>query len=219
MAVAQYHFNRPEQPVRWDIPQVQGAPLKVAFLNILTTYVWHKPGYDREKFVHYDWDKRHPAIVELIGQERPAVLGLCELDLTQAKTLQGEMREGGALAGYQLLGYSAETGKTIEESKCFQDHDWKRYGEFVAFLVDTNRIEVKETQCHRLPGDQGQRWNRILVSARLVDKVSQRAFAFLVSHFDHEKREARDKSARFELGLIEAFEEDGMPRITVGDRH
>ena len=203
----------------WDIPQVQDASLKVAFLNILTTYVWHKPDYNKEKFAHYNWEKRHPAIIELIGRERPAVLGLCELDLTHAKTLQGEMQEGKALAGYQLLGYSAETEETIEATKRFEDHDWKQYGEFVAFLVDTNRVEVTETRCHRLPSDPGQRWNRILVEARLVDKASQRTFAFLVSHFDHEKREARDRSARFELGLIEAFEKEGTPWIAVGDRN
>lgn len=215
------HLNRHPEPIRWDRPRIQDAKfLTIAFLNILTTYVWHKPNYNREKFAHYDWEKRRPAVIQLIAEERPSVLGLCELDLTQEKDLKKEMGEGGKLQGYQLVGFSSETARTIEETeKTHQDREWLLYGEFVALLVDTKRVEVKSAECHKLPKEPHQRYNRVLVQAHLVDKIAQTQFDVLVSHFDYETPESRKKSAEIELALINQLEEKGTPWVAIGDRN
>lgn len=216
------YLNRPVPfEIRVDCPHVEDPHLiKIAFWNVLTTYVWNKPNFPREKYPQYDWALRCRPMIDLISQDHPTVLGLCELDLTQVKSLEEEMVKGGKLEGYKLVGFSSEMGTTIEKTKkrC-KDTQWKKYGEFVALLIDTKRIHIEDLQCISLPKIEPQKWRRILVQAKLYDTATKVHFAVLASHFDHQSEPSRQQSAHLELGLIEKLEKEHIPWFSISDRN
>lgn len=218
-----YRLHRHSAEFQWHPPQVQESFLKVGFLNILSTYGWHTRGQEyRESVPQFNWASRCPAIMELIAQERPAVLGLCELDLIQTQDLEKEIKEG-RLKEYQLIGFSTQTAESLEEAKRKYPADaWKTYGTFVAALVNRTLIEVKmPPECEQLPTHPGQTWQTVLMKVHLVDKIANQAFVFLVSHFDYHAgcTNIREQSCDQELRTLRALEQQGIPYLSVGDRN
>jgi endonuclease/exonuclease/phosphatase family metal-dependent hydrolase len=145
------------------------------------------------------WSRRRPALTALLEQERPSVLGLQE---AQPAHLRAALE---ALDGYAVLG----TGRS------------RRGGdEANPILVDTDRLEVERwrqlalsTTPHR-PGSRswGAMFPRILVEARLRDRITGVRWQVVNTHLDHVSPLARRRSA----ALIRALLDDG-PAVVTGD--
>src|SRR5207244_1790400 len=133
--------------------------IKIAFYNILTTFVTDQSS-KKLCFPQYQWENRRekPAL-QLIYEDSPHVLGLCELDLRQVLSIQKELKTGGKLERYKLVGFASETGQSIEATaQAFQIDEQRKYGEIVGLLFDTKRIILKNILCHILPYERGQKW-------------------------------------------------------------
>jgi hypothetical protein len=202
-----------------NYPSFPNESIKIAFYNILTTHVTDKEP-KKSTFSKYRWENRKSAVIELIYRDHPHVLGLCELDIRQAKTLEDECRKGGKLEQYHLYGYASETKQTIQDTKNqFHDDEQVKYGEFVAFLIDTTRIQLEKDFCHSLPSCKNQKWKRILVQAHLHDTATKTHFVCLFSHFDHFFLEARQQSAAQEIQIIQQLESKKTPWFSLSDRN
>lgn len=202
--------------ISWTPPPIEDRKvIKISFLNVLTSSLSDKKE-NILAFPKYQWKNRQKALIQLIQLDRPAVLGLCELDINQAKTLEMELEE------YILVGFASETGESIETTKMrFAHEEHRKYGEFVALLVDKSRIRIDELKCHILPSAKKQKWQRIIVEASLYDDWTDTSFVCLASHFDHIKKSVhvRKQSAEQELAILKRLEEEKIPWFSVGDRN
>jgi hypothetical protein len=223
LAIASGFLNKPlPDNVQKETSNPHSFPvesIKIGFYNVLTTHVTDKEPR-KSSFPQYRWEKRKKAFIQLIRQDHPDILGLCELDLRQVKTIESECLTGGMLENYRLYGFSAQTNQTIDEiKKQFDDDDHIQYGEFIALLVNADRIEVENLICHPLPGGKRQKWKRILVEVSLNDKMTKTEFVCLFSHFDDKNLKSRQLSALEEITYIQQFEEQNIPWFSLGDRN
>jgi endonuclease/exonuclease/phosphatase family metal-dependent hydrolase len=222
MSYSPCSLNRPlSNSYRFEpFPQPPKESLKIAFLNTLTTYVSDGKRNIRKNYPQYNWASRCAPMIELIQKDRPAVLGLCELDLRQIKSFQAEMKEGGKLQRYKLVGYAAQTSETIEEGLLkYNDDEQLKYGEFVAFLLDEDQVNIEGLSLHVLPSEKDQKWTRIILQARLFSTAMKIHFVSLASHFDHLSLNARRRSAQIELDIIRDLEDRKIPWFSMGDRN
>ena len=212
---SQYILNR---PLSWNTgkrpsTQINQGEVKIAFWNIQTQWVTDKPE-NVTKYPQYAWKKRLKPISELIINDKPDVLGLCEYNLIQAKDLKETFEKD----GYSLFGFSSETLQPVEEvtEEIARGHN-VLYGEFVGFLYKRDRVERLSTNCYAL--ERGDRHGRVLVVATFLDLLTQKCFVVLSSHFDHLSELSRHKSAQTELKIIQQLEEQKIPWFSLGDRN
>lgn len=189
--------------------------IKIAFYNILAQHVSDK----NQKDSKYFWKNRKGSLIKLIRRDHPHVLGLCELELNQAKDLEKQLAPKKLLEGYSLIGFAAKTDEMLETMMQRPVDDYREYQEFVGFLYDTNRVQMNRIQRIQLPKSGGQKHDRILVEAHFYDKVANTHFVCLASHFDHLEAESRQLSAKVEIDRIEELQKVGLPCFSLGDRN
>jgi hypothetical protein len=205
-----YLLNR---PFSWNTAPVpvkdeERGEIKIAFWNIQIQWM------DTAQYPQYHWSKRKKPVIQLIQNDRPDILGLCEFNSVQA----ADLKEAFQKEGYCLVGFSSETLKSIEEiDEILNLGDKPRYGEFVGFLFNEKRCQL--LQLERFPLEKGIKHNRILVIGYFWDRIACFPFAVLCSHFDHRSQISRHKSAELELAFIEDFERRGIPWFSLSDRN
>lgn len=213
-SLSSYRLNRFDTWNQRPIPieKTDELEIKIAFWNVLTEFVTDTSEY-LERFPQYSWKKRIKFIKELILEDSPTVLGLCELTFTQALDLKESFKK----TGYKLVGFSCETKQSIEELEKGLFLDNRVYGEFVCLLFNTQRVQLKGL-CYRALG-AGEEDQRLCVEGLFRDLLFKRTFAVLASHFDHLSLLSRQNSGEIELKRLEDLEKQAIPWFSIGDRN
>lgn len=186
--------TRPAAGAPQEVPP-RDPPQALRVLSFNIRYGTADDGPDR-------WMLRRGLVVETILATRAHLVGLQEaLAFQQDQILEG-------LEGYRAFGQGRKGG---------------RLGEHVSVLVDTERLEVLGhgdfwlSDTPEEPGSRG--WDaalpRMVTWLVLRDRVLDRRFAVLNTHFDHVGKRARLESAR----RVTAFARElaPLPILVLGD--
>ncbi|WP_018157174.1 endonuclease/exonuclease/phosphatase family protein [Demetria terragena] len=193
-AVATSGANHPQQPPA--LIGAQPAPrIHVMSFNIrLDTYA---PAHDPDS-----WPRRRPALTALITQEQPDLLGVQEATFLQLPTIRA------ALPHHEMVGYGRSGGSTDEHNAIF--FDTRRFE-----LIGWEQFWLSDTPDVVGSANWGNVVTRTVVWARLRDRTSHREFVYVNTHFDHESRKSRARSARVVADLRGQF--GSMPMVVTGD--
>ncbi len=142
------------------------------------------------------WPDREPLLRGLLRREQPSLLGVQEPLAHQMEAIADALGER-----YRVVGEGREGGSRGEHSSIF---------------YDTERLELLEHGQSWLSDEPdvvgsvgwGATLPRIVVWARLRDRVTGRSLLHVNSHFDHASEEARDRSAQTVVELIAAHRGD-----------
>jgi endonuclease/exonuclease/phosphatase family metal-dependent hydrolase len=149
------------------------------------------------------WNDRRPAAKAMLEQYRPDVIGMQEAVYRQVKDFAED------LPGYDWIGLGREGGSRGEFMAVFYRVERLRPLEFDHFwLSDTPDVIGSTTW--------GNSNRRMVTWVRFQDLQNDRSFYFLNTHFDHEIREAREKSAQLVVRRTVGLAAD-IPRVLVGD--
>ncbi|HBF18704.1 MAG TPA: endonuclease/exonuclease/phosphatase [Cryomorphaceae bacterium] len=139
--------------------------------------------YATERDGENSWEKRKEAMVQLLEDYHPMIIGTQEGLHHQLEYLTKE------LGPYKYIGVARDDGK--------------QKGEFSAILYDTTRLEVSRENTFWLmePGDKDSigwdaAYKRICTYGLFRDKLSGSSFWVFNAHFDHVGLEARKQSAQ-----------------------
>ena len=149
------------------------------------------------------WQRRRPVAHRMLSAQHPDVIGMQEALFRQVKDFDQDLpahswiglgREGGSRSEFMAVFFRRDRLDPLEF-----DHYW---------LSDTPEVVGSATWGHS---------NRRMVTwVRFYDRVSKQQFYFVNTHFDHEVRSAREKSARLVLQRIEKWNPK-VPVLLVGD--
>jgi endonuclease/exonuclease/phosphatase family metal-dependent hydrolase len=150
------------------------------------------------------WDYRKNSMVKLLRKYHPSIIGIQEGLSNQVKFLQD------SLAGYKYIGVGRDDG--IDK------------GEFSAVFYNANEIEFISGSTFWLseqPDRVSTGWdaalNRICTYGLFRYKSSGKRFWVFNTHFDHQGKIARQKSAELILTKIEELNGENLPVILLGD--
>lgn len=149
------------------------------------------------------WPDRKGALIEVIRNYMPDVLGTQECTFGQAKDIQD------GLAEYRWIGLGRDGGSRGEFMAVFYQHEKLEPLEFDHYwLSDTPDVIGSSTW--------GNTNRRMVTWVRFRDRKAGNQFYFINTHFDHQIQPAREKSAQLILQRIKALDKD-VPIILVGD--
>lgn len=150
-----------------------------------------------------DWRHRRDFMISLLRYHQPQILCTQESLIHQVRDLQA------GLPGYTWCGVGRDDGQEA--------------GEFSAIFYDTARFDLLATGTFWLsptPDRPSRGWdaalNRICTWARLQDRMTDKKFCVLSTHFDHVGKTAREESARLILARVKEIAGKG-PVILAGD--
>lgn len=173
----------------------EGNPFKVMTFNIR---------YDNPRDSINSWSNRASLVYNFIVNEKPDILGMQEVMLSQFELLDS------ALTDYSSVGVGRDDGaKTGEMNPLFFRKE--RFD-----MVRTITFWLSETP--EVPGTKewGASLPRIVTWAELVDKISKEHFFWFNTHFAHDSDSARIMSSKLLLAEVERISE-GFPFIITGD--
>ncbi|MFC0675156.1 endonuclease/exonuclease/phosphatase family protein [Brachybacterium hainanense] len=150
------------------------------------------------------WGDRAPVLADLLSRADPDVLGTQEVLAQQIPVLDAALG-----ATHARLGIGREGGGRGEHNLLYLRRD--RFE-----ILDWDQIWISEQP--RLEGSTG--WDahcpRVLVWARVRDRVAEAELILAVTHIDHAGQAAREEGSRLiARTLLEAA--DGAPIVLVGD--
>ena len=129
------------------------------------------------------WPNRREAVVRMIDEEHPAVIGLQEALIDQLLYLDSN------LPGYKRIGVGRDDGKEA--------------GEFMAIYYDTTRLILDGSQTLWLsetPEVPSKGWDaacyRTATVADFFDRQSHRNFYYINTHLDHMGKTARAEGVK-----------------------
>ncbi len=150
------------------------------------------------------WRYRAGAVLEMIEDQAPDVIGMQEALLDQLQLL-GEFGKG-----YAWVGVGRDDGR--------------KAGEIMAIFYNKKRIAVQKWGTFWLsetPDKPSLGWDaacrRTATWAILKDKKSGRKFLMVNTHLDHIGQQAREKGAALILEKIAALNKQGIPVVLTGD--
>ena len=149
------------------------------------------------------WQLRRPLAQRMLAEQNPDVIGMQEALYRQVRDFDQD------LPGHAWIGLGREGGSRSEFMAVFYrrkrlepvafDHYW---------LSDTPDVIGSATWGHS---------NRRMVTwVRFLDRISEQQFYLVNTHFDHEVRTAREKSARLVMKRISKWNH-AVPVLLVGD--
>ena len=148
------------------------------------------------------WPNRKAAVVRMINEEKPAVIGLQEALIDQLRYLDS------CLPAYRRVGVGRDDGKEA--------------GEFMAIYYDTARLVaqiVGTSWLSETPMEPSKGWDaacyRTVTSVFFTDKISGQSFYYYNTHLDHMGPVARAESAKYLAKLTD--ESEDIPVILGGD--
>ncbi len=148
------------------------------------------------------WDRRAPALRELLQAERPTLLGVQEALPDQARFVGDSLGDG-----YRQVGHGrAADGR----------------GEGCPIYYDAERLQLRDWEQLALsnrptrPGSTswGNILPRILVSATFEDRATSRRFMVLNTHLDHLSARSRLRSAQ---AIRDVVSTAVLPAVVMGD--
>ena len=149
------------------------------------------------------WQLRRPIARQMLAEQRPDVIGMQEAFYRQVKDFEQD------LPAHGWIGLGREGGSRSEFMAVFFRRDRLEPLEFNHYwLSDTPHVVGSATWGHS---------NRRMVTwVRFRDRASKQQFYFVNTHFDHEVRIAREKSARLVLQRMAKWNTE-VPVLLVGD--
>lgn len=148
------------------------------------------------------WDRRSPGLRELLGSERPTLLGVQEALPDQARFV------GEALGdGYRWIGKGRSTKGSGEGCPIYYDAERLQ-------LVDWEQVALSNQPTRPGSTSWGNFLPRILVSATFEDRATSQRFLALNTHLDHLSARSRLRSARAILSVISTA---ALPTVVTGD--
>jgi endonuclease/exonuclease/phosphatase family metal-dependent hydrolase len=178
------------------------GPVDAPAVHVMTLNVrrrlpraWPSPRADR-------WSNRRPLLARLLGDERPAILGLQEVLPDQSAEIRDLLGSGYVSAG--------------------SGRDARAAGERCEVHVDSARFRIVSSTTRWLsdtPERAGSRSfgnliPRIVVETELEDVVAGSRLQVLVTHLDHLSSRSRLRSAHLLAGMVRAVE---GPAVVLGD--
>ncbi|WP_222937109.1 endonuclease/exonuclease/phosphatase family protein [Cytophaga sp. FL35] len=160
--------------------------------------------YDNKEDQVNNWNFRKEAMVDLIHNQRPDVIGMQEVLHRQLEFLDK------GLDNYAYVGVGRDDGK--------------EKGEYSPIFYNSSEYEVLESNTFwlsRSPEKVSVGWDasmeRICTYARFREKKSQKEFWMFNTHFDHRGDKARKKSVRLILKKIDEINSENLPVVLTGD--
>jgi endonuclease/exonuclease/phosphatase family metal-dependent hydrolase len=153
------------------------------------------------------WQQRVPAIIRMIHQENPDVIGIQEAMHGQAADLWA------SLPDYEFFGKAREDGRRDGEySGIFYRRD-----RFVPAPDEGGTFWLSDTP--EKPGSKtwGNRVTRVATWLRLTDRASHRDFYIYNTHWDHQHQGSREKAAKLLARRIDQRREPAAPVVLMGD--
>ena len=152
---------------------------------------------------HFSWEKRRPAVRELIVQEKPDLIG------TQEGTYAQLLNIAEDLPSYEWIGEGRDGGNQGEFMAIFYNKDRLKplqYGHF--WLSNTPDV----------PGSisWGNRYPRMATWAKFQDLRTRKPFYIINTHLDHQSELARQKGAELIVKTADSFDAD-VPILLTGD--
>lgn len=149
------------------------------------------------------WDNRREAVVRMVEDVKPGVMGIQEGLATQVAFLDS------ALTGYSYVGVGRDDGKQAGEYAAVF------YDDSLYAPVADGHFWLSET-----PDSAALGWDavciRIATWAKLKEKATGREFLVFNTHFDHIGVVARQESAKLLLSRVHEFG-DSIPTVIMGD--
>lgn len=149
------------------------------------------------------WPDRRAAVREVIVESGADIVGIQEGLYQQVVDMDADLpdfrwiglgREGGSRGEFMAIFY-----RPIRYVPLAYDHFW---------LSDTPAQIGSSSWGNRIP--------RMVTWVRFFDRLSEREFYFVNTHFDHESQPARERSAELLLERIADFDAD-LPVVVTGD--
>lgn len=180
-------------------PKTQSAATDSAELKVMTFNIRYANPDDGPDY----WDNRREAVVRMVREVQPGVMGIQEGLAQQVAFLDS------ALTGYSYVGVGRDDGREA--------------GEFAAvFYNDSLYKEVAEGHfwLSETPDSACLGWDAVCVRmatwVKLRDRVTGREFVVFNTHFDHVGVVARRESAKLLLERVHGFG-DSIPTVVMGD--
>ncbi|MDE6500417.1 MAG: endonuclease/exonuclease/phosphatase family protein [Rikenella sp.] len=149
------------------------------------------------------WDHRREAVVRMVREVRPDVMGIQEGLVQQVTFLDS------ALSGYSYVGVGRDDGREAGEYAAIF------YNDSLYMATASGHFWLSERPDTAVLG-----WDavciRIATWAKLRDKATGRDFLVFNTHFDHIGVIARQESAKLLLDRVQAFG-DSIPTVIMGD--
>lgn len=159
---------------------------------------------ERETDGDNHWDYRRAASINMVREERPAVMGVQEALAAQLQFLDENLPE------YDYVGVGRDDGKSA--------------GEHMAIFYLKEAVELENWGTFWLsqtPDEVTMGWDavcyRTCTWALMHDKVTGKQFAMLNTHLDHRGEEAREQSIALIVNKIKELVPEGVPVLLTGD--
>ncbi|MDE5945333.1 MAG: endonuclease/exonuclease/phosphatase family protein [Rikenella sp.] len=149
------------------------------------------------------WDHRREAVVRMVREVRPDVMGIQEGLVQQVTYLDS------ALSSYSYVGVGRDDGREAGEYAAIF------YNDSLYTATESGHFWLSET-----PDTAALGWDavciRIATWAKLREKATGRDFLVFNTHFDHIGVIARQESAKLLLDRVRTFG-DSIPTLIMGD--
>ena len=182
---------------RNDRPTASEAALKVISYNVRYT---GEPTTDGENH----WSYRRHASINMVREERPALIGTQEVLAEQLEFLSENLPE------YEAVGVGRDDGVSA--------------GEHMAIFYRKEAVEMLDWGTFWLsptPDSPTMGWDaacyRTCTWARLRDRASGKEFAVMNTHLDHIGQVAREQSIRLLMQRMSELVGEEMPVVMTGD--
>lgn len=150
------------------------------------------------------WEKRRPATIAMLQQQKPDVFGVQEAYDFQLSYITENLPE------YGCVGVGRENGRNK--------------GEHMSVLFNTARVELLDWGTYWLsetPDKPSMGWDaacrRTATWTKLRLKSSGQEFFFVNTHLDHVGEQAREKGLELINERIAAMNPEGLPMVLTGD--
>ena len=150
------------------------------------------------------WDFRGPAVLAMLKDQAPDVIGLQEAMIPQTGFISY------FLDGYKCVGVGREDGK--------------KKGEQMSVYYNSKTVSLKKWGTFWLsetPDTPSKGWDgecyRCATWAVMKDKKTGKSFFFVNTHLDHKGDIAREEGIKTLLEQIDKRNKDGLPVVITGD--
>ncbi|WP_203567753.1 endonuclease/exonuclease/phosphatase family protein [Aestuariimicrobium ganziense] len=174
------------------------SSLQVMSFNLRVPVESHGPGHPDH------WHDRLPAIVEVLRERRPHLVGTQEGVWPQLRVILDE------LPHYGLIGTGRDGGSRAEYSAILYDRE--RFD-----LESWDQWWLSPTPTHVGSVGWGASCTRIAVIADLLDRASGQVVTMVNTHLDHVSDEARTEGARSIVDRLGAATTPPRAAIVTGD--
>ena len=150
------------------------------------------------------WDNRKEAVVKMLNEQTPDLLGVQEMLPPQKEYLVRNLNQ------YKMVGVGRDDGKNE--------------GEYMGIFYNPLRFELQKKDTYWLsetPDQVSQGWDaackRTVTFVQLLDKQSGRIVCYFNTHLDHVGDVARHKSVELLVDLIHKLAPEGAVVVLGGD--